>query len=150
VANLLAPAHVVSPFANPCEALDHIRADPAIDAVITAAELTPISGLELCWELRLMAAQRPIYILLMSSNLDERDAMEALDSGADDLINKPPKRQELYAKLRAGERMLTAQRRLIELANTDSLTSLLNRRAFFERAGDSCTKPGRVAAILLG
>ena len=154
VATLLESAgHVVSALADPCEALDRIKTDKKIDAVITAAELTPISGVELCWEVRLIAGeQRPIYIALMSSNLEGRTAIEALDVGVDDLLHKPPDKQELHAKLRSAERLLTLQRKLIRLATTDPLTGLLNRRAFFERAIDICANASadrNVAAILL-
>lgn len=151
---MLEPAgHVVSAFADPREALARIKADEGIDAVITAAELTPMSGVELCWEVRLIAGeQRPIYVALMSSNLEGRTAIEALDGGADDLIQKPPKKQEIHARLRSAERLLTLQRKLIRLATVDSLTGLLNRRAFFERATEICAqapRTGSVSAILL-
>jgi len=154
VTSLLEPAgHVVSALADPCEALDRIKSDEGIDAVITAAELTPITGVELCWEVRLVAGEhRPIYIALMSSNLDGQTAIEALDVGADDLIRKPPRKQEIHAKLRSAERLLILQRKLIRLATTDSLTGLLNRRAFFERATEICAQAsgsGSVSAILL-
>ena len=130
-----------------------IKADEGIDAVITAAELTPITGVEFCWEVRLIAGEhRPIYVALMSSNIDGRTAIEALDVGADDLIQKPPKKQEIHARLRAAERLLTLQRKLIRLATIDSLTGLLNRRAFFERATEVCARAPNgsgVSAILL-
>jgi diguanylate cyclase (GGDEF)-like protein len=143
----------VTGLADPREALDLIKADEGIDAVITASELTPMTGVELCWEVRLIAGeQRPIYVALMSSNIDGQTAIEALDVGADDLIQKPPKKQEIHARLRAAERLLTLQRKLIRLATIDSLTGLLNRRAFFERASEICARApntGSVSAILL-
>jgi DNA-binding response OmpR family regulator len=45
--------------------------------------------------------RRPIYVLMMSSQYDQRSLIEALDSGADDFIGKPPLAEELYARLRA-------------------------------------------------
>ncbi|MEZ5874402.1 MAG: diguanylate cyclase [Hyphomicrobiales bacterium] len=153
VTALLEPAgHVVIGFADPDDALDRIKADETVDAVITASELTPISGVELCWEVRLIAGeQRPIYVAMMSSNHEGSMAVEALDVGADDLLHKPLQKQELCAKLRSAERLLMLQRKLIRLATTDPLTGLLNRRAFFERATEICANAsnGRsVAAIL--
>jgi two-component system cell cycle response regulator len=42
--------------------------DIGIEALITSAELNYISGVELCWETRLIAtSSRPIYVLMMSS-----------------------------------------------------------------------------------
>jgi two-component system, cell cycle response regulator len=99
---LLEPrGHAVQAFSNPLAALARIRADAAVDALICSAELSPISGVELCWEVRLIAGdRRPIYILVTSSNCEEKNVVEALDCGADDFISKPPRPQELHAKLR--------------------------------------------------
>jgi diguanylate cyclase (GGDEF)-like protein len=66
----------------------------------------------------------------MSSNTSERALAEALDCGADDFVLKPVRREELMARLRAANRMITLQRQLVEQAETDYLTGVLNRRAF--------------------
>jgi two-component system cell cycle response regulator len=76
----------------------------------------------------------------MSSNQERRNLIEALDSGADDFIGKPPVAEELYARLRAAERLASMHRDLVKLASLDSLTGLFNRRAFFERAGEICAR----------
>ena len=155
VARLLeARGHDVRGFTDGREALACIAADPAVGAVITSAELISMSGLELCWETRLLTGpHRAIYIILMSSNRDAHNLGEALDSGADDFIGKPPVADELYARLRAAERIATMQGELIRLATTDPLTGLLNRRAFFERAEDACARTARgggpLAAVML-
>ena len=127
--------HDVRIFADGREALAYIKSDPEVGAVITTAEPLSISGLELCWETRLIAtSHRPIYVIMMSSTNDDNKLIAALDHGADDFLNKPPVPEELYARLRAAERFGTMQRELIRLATTDSLTGLFNRRAFFENA----------------
>jgi two-component system, cell cycle response regulator len=128
--------------------------DPCIQALITSAELKHISGVELCWETRLLATcRRLIYVLMMSSQYDQRSLIEALDSGADDFIGKPPLAEELYARLRAAERILSMQHELIRLATIDPLTGLCNRRGFFERAAEACTRvfppDGCLSAIIL-
>ena len=138
---LAAGNHEARPFVDGREALEHIKADPDVDVLITSTEPESIPGVELCWETRLLAARdRPIHIILMSSNYDQSHMIEALDSGADDFIGKPPAAQELYARLRCAERLSTMQRELIGLATTDPLTGLLNRRAFFERAQAACMR----------
>src|ERR1044072_773117 len=92
VARLLeAREHEVIPFSDERDALAQIRTDLDIDALITSAELKHMSGVELCWETRLLATcRRPIYVLMMSTKYDQRSLIEALDSGADDFIGKPP------------------------------------------------------------
>jgi two-component system, cell cycle response regulator len=135
VAELLAErGERTTDFTDSAAALRAIRSDPTIDLLITSLEVQPLTGLELCWEARLsMPAQRPFYIIVMSSASDDHKLSEALDCGADDLISKPLRSLELHARLRMASRLKEAHLRLVRLAETDPLTGLLNRRAFFER-----------------
>ena len=133
--------HEVLPFSDGAAALECLRGDENVDVLLTSFEVPNVSGLELCWEARLIAnARRPIHVVAMSSNHDRDRLIEALDSGADDFITKPPIATELYARLRAAERMTRAQRELIRMATIDPLTDLPNRRAFFDRAGEACLR----------
>ena len=155
VARMLeARGHEVVPFDDEREALARIKSDPFIEALITSAELKHMSGVELSWETRLIATcRRPIYVLMMSSQYDQRSLIEALDSGAEDFIGKPPLAEELYARLRAAERLASMQSELIRLATTDPLTGLSNRRGFFEQATELCARmappAGNLSAIIL-
>jgi two-component system, cell cycle response regulator len=138
---LAARHHEVHTFADGQEALACIKSDPDVGAVITATEPHSMSGLELCWETRLIAgSQRPIYVILMSGSTSEDRLAVALDHGADDILNDPPAADELYARLRAAERFGHMQRELIRLAVTDSLTGMYNRRGFFEQAKQPCQR----------
>lgn len=55
---LEAGGHEVMPFADESDALARIKADASIEALITSAELKHMSGVELCWETRLLATSR--------------------------------------------------------------------------------------------
>ena len=77
----------------------------------------------------------------MSSLTDEQAVTEALDAGADDFIAKPPSPRELYARLRCAERIARLQGELIDLAFTDPLTGLFNRRGFFEAMAPMIASP---------
>jgi two-component system, cell cycle response regulator len=141
--------HAVSAFSEGREALDYIKSAPDVSVLMTSAELATMSGLELCWEARLLSGRdRALYIILMSSNAEQSAVVNALDSGADEFIRKPPVREELYARLRTAERLLRQQRELIVLANLDSLTGAFNRRAFFEKTGDFAEAGRRFAAVM--
>ncbi|MEE7458077.1 diguanylate cyclase response regulator [Methylorubrum populi] len=154
VAGMLEPrGHVVSQFTDSNEALTYVAENPKVRALITSLEVRPLSGLELCWSARLLAeSSRPLSIIAMSSARNARNLAEALDSGADDFIDKPPGAEELQARLRAAERLTTLQGELIRLAETDPLTGLLNRRAFLQRTREAAQKArsfGQICAVIL-
>ncbi len=131
-------------------AIQILRAGQPFDVLITAIEFPTMSGFELCWEARLIASQgNPLYVIVMSTSRDEAKLVEALDSGADDFINSPPRKSELLARLRAAGRLLSAHRDLIRLASFDSLTGLRNRRSFFEELDGCLFEEGPFSVIVL-
>lgn len=131
-------------------ALSVMEADEAVEILITAIEFATLSGFELCWEARLRASgERPLYVIVMSSSRDEAKLVEALDSGADDFVTKPPKRNELLARLRQASRLLQAQKQLINQANFDALTGLRNRRSFFDSESRMTAAGGPWSVIML-
>jgi len=127
--------HEVSAFMDAPEALACLQANKDIRALITSAELASTSGIQLVSEARALAgAERPLYIILMSSSDQRSKMVQSLDNGADDFMSKPPAPEELRARLRAAERITSMQAELILLATIDSLTGLLTRRAFVAAA----------------
>ena len=132
------------------ESLAFMRAGHEFDVLITAIEFASMSGFELCWEAKLCGdRQRPVYVIVLSSSRDEAKLVEALDSGADDFINKPPRASELLARLRAAGRLLSAQYELIKLASYDSLTDLRNRRSFFDELERRVSSTTPMSIVLL-
>jgi diguanylate cyclase (GGDEF)-like protein len=145
--------HEVRTFMDAPEALACLNADRDICALITSAELASTSGVELVSAARTLAgAQRPLYIVLMSSSDQRSKMIEALENGADDFISKPPAAEELRARLRAAERITSMQSELIALATVDSLTGLLTRRAFVAAADRmlELAPAGRHFSVLIG
>jgi diguanylate cyclase (GGDEF)-like protein len=148
-AQLKAGGYVVETATDGQEALALIKNNPDVDTLITSIELPSLSGFELCWEARLLSAQRqrPFHIIVMSSTADDHKLGEALDSGADDFIRKPPSANALQARLRSAARSLHNEMELIRLATIDPLTELLNRRAFFERATQAIERTSSLAPL---
>jgi two-component system cell cycle response regulator len=131
--------HEVLAFADGIEALACITRDTDIRAMITSTLPINISGIELCAAARkLSGTRRAMHVVLMSSSDDYYLAVKALDNGADDFIHKPPNPDELRARLRLADRVTSMKQQLIQYATTDSLTGLLNRRAFFDAANEMC------------
>src|ERR1044071_4322066 len=134
---IIAGGHEVVAFADGLQALEYIRQSDDVRALITSTQPHGISGIELCSAARkLGGARRALHVVLMSSTDDFYLAVAALDNGADDFIHKPPIPDELRARLRLADRVTAMKQQLIQYATTDSLTGLLNRRAFFDRAAE--------------
>ena len=126
--------HDVVCFANPQEALVHAAAHEDVNAMIVVESRNATPGPEICWEARqLESFERPLYIGLICRPLNSQQFIEALDCGADDVLQLPLSSDELYARLRAAQRFIQMQRKLVDMATRDGLTGLLNRPAFFSR-----------------
>jgi diguanylate cyclase (GGDEF)-like protein len=144
--------HEVVPFADGLQALSYVAGDRDVRAIITSTQPIGITGIELCDAARkLSGSRRALHVVLMSSSDDYHLAVTALDNGADDFIHKPPNPDELRARLRLADRVTVMKQRLIQYAATDSLSGLLNRRAFFESADEmrETSGSGALSAIML-
>ncbi len=96
-------------------------------------------GIEVCREVRRRKEHAYTYLILLSSRETKQDIVQGLESGADDYLTKPYDTDELKARLRAGERILELEDRLVEAresmrfqATHDVLTSLWNRGVIVE------------------
>lgn len=70
-----------------------------------------MSGLELCRKVRERRFLGYIYFILVTAHRGERDAIEGLNSGADDFVTKPYDPAELCVRIRTGERLLALDSR---------------------------------------
>jgi diguanylate cyclase (GGDEF)-like protein len=93
-----------------------------------------LDGLGVCREVRKRREHEYVYMVLISSRESKEDIVAGLESGADDYLTKPFDAEELKARLRTGQRILSLEDRLVEAreqmrfkATHDALTSLLNR-----------------------
>ncbi len=146
-----ARGHDVLRFSEPKRALNELETDRTANAFIVLDSGHTERAIETCWEARLIASfERPIYIGLVARPMPSRSVVEALDCGADDVLQMPLSSDELYARLRSAERFNQMQMKLVRMATRDALTGLLNRSAFFNQAGTICRdSAGPLAAIMV-
>jgi len=107
---------------------------PAV--VITDWTMPDISGPDLCKRIRGDFPEVYPHLILLTSNTDKDQVVQGLQAGADDYLTKPFHRGELLARVGVGRRIselhrqIQAKSRLLEeMALTDVLTGLPNRRA---------------------
>jgi len=101
-----------------------------------------MEGVQICRRIRERKDRPYIYLLLLTARSQKQDLLEGLELGADDYLTKPFDAQELRARLRAGDRILTLQDDLLaaqaELhfrATNDALTGIPNRPAILDALG---------------
>lgn len=98
-----------------------------------------LDGPDLCRRIRDARLDRYTYIILLTSLDRQEDRVKGLRAGADDFLTKPPDPAELSVRLEIADRILAVHdqlarqnARLAELASTDELTGVKNRRRFGE------------------
>ncbi len=105
------------------------------ELLIVSLSLDNFDGLRLCSQLRSMERTRDLSILVLVEPDDTAKLLRGLDIGVNDYLVRPVDRNELLARVRSQlkRRRYTEQLRdsvehSMELAITDSLTGLYNRR----------------------
>jgi len=117
--------------------------------LITDWRMPGLSGIELCKILRKTKVTQHMYIIMLTCNESEDELVQAFDAGADDYVVKPFTPKVLQARISSGERLVlyqqtihrdretiqryagrlaAANRKLQNMAMTDFLTGLPNRR----------------------
>ena len=107
-----------------------------------------IKGIELCQRIRRRERPEYIYIILLTGKGSKKDVITGLKAGADDYVIKPFDKEELKCRVNIGRRIIELERRILELASTDFLTKVLNRRAFINRMEEEIQRARRKEAPL--
>jgi two-component system cell cycle response regulator len=142
-ANLLEWGYEVMVASDGGKAWEIIQQPESPSLIISDWMMPQMDGLALCREIRNMEKSEYIYFIILTAKGEKKDIIEGLEAGADDFLTKPFNQEELKYRTRIGERIINLERRILELANTDPLTGLLNRRAFMERMEQEMSRAQR-------
>jgi diguanylate cyclase (GGDEF)-like protein len=88
------------------------------------------SGLDICRMLRADPLTSTCYIILMAHRSSSQVCSEGLTAGADDVVNRNRRFDDLLSRIRVGQRMWDLQMDLKQAAVTDGLTGLYNHMHF--------------------
>jgi two-component system cell cycle response regulator len=130
----LKPVADVLALSDPQAALFE-AAESAFDLVIVNANFDDYDPLRLCSQLRSLERTRFLPILIITEQGADEMVVRALDLGVNDYIIRPVDPNELVARSltqirrkRYNDRLRASVKQTIELAVTDPLTGLYNRR----------------------
>jgi two-component system, cell cycle response regulator len=109
------------------------------ELIIVNLDFDNFDGLRLCSQLRSLERTRQVPILIIVDPDDHERLLRALDMGVNDYLLRPVDKQELLARVntqikrwRYTEQLRSNVKQSIEMAVTDALTGLYNRR-FMEK-----------------
>lgn len=143
------------------EALKLLENNHEIELVLTDIEMPGITGQQLLQRIRSSANTRirSLPVIIMTTADDSAEKHLAFQNGANDFLNKPLDTIELRARINVHHRLartiheLEASRlALADLASTDALTKLKNRRFFYNQSVinlEECRRLGKEISVLM-
>lgn len=134
IVRTLKPVASVMAMSDPQAALFE-AAETNFDLVVVNSNFDDYDPLRLCSQLRSLERTRFIPVLLVTEQGDDEMIVRGLDLGVNDYISRPLDPNELIARCltqirrkRYNDRLRASLEQTIELAVTDALTGLHNRR----------------------
>lgn len=156
--NALHPSQEVSSTDTFEEAMVCVRGG-VCDLIVVSLGMRGFDGLRLCSLVRTLPEGRHIPILVVVNDGDGRKLTQALEMGVNDYLMRPVDKNEFIARVRTQLRKKHYVDRLrhnaqvsLEMANTDQLTSLHNRRymmSHLENLISAAAQTGKPLALLL-
>jgi diguanylate cyclase (GGDEF)-like protein len=116
------------------EALEVLSNNIDIKMVITDLEMPVMDGITLSNEIRRKYAREQLAIIGISGAVNGIHSARFIKNGADDFLRKPFCPEEFYCRITQNIDNLNNIQKIQHAANTDYLTELPNRRAFFTHA----------------
>jgi len=86
--------------------------------VISDCQMPELDGFELCRRVRAMAGRPYTYVILLTAHPSGEEYERGMQAGADDFLGKPLDAEQLRARLRVAERILSLEREVARLKGT--------------------------------
>jgi two-component system, cell cycle response regulator len=154
----LSAEHTVDVESNPNEALFR-SAEGNYDLVVVSLNLQEFDGLRLCSQIRSLERTRNLPILALAESDSTAKLARGLEIGVSDYLVRPIDKNEMLARVRTQikkkrytERLRDNMQMSIELAITDGLTGLFNRRYMETHLGtlvDQAAARGKPITVLV-
>jgi two-component system cell cycle response regulator len=148
IRNTLGATHKIDSESDPQEALFR-AAESDYDLAIISLGLDRIDGLRLCSQIRSLDRTRTLPILVIVGPDDNPRLLRGLDLGINDYLMRPVDPNELRARVRTqvrrkrfADRLRDNMQMTIEMAITDGLTGLYNRRYMETHLGSLVEQAG--------
>lgn len=119
---------------NGLQALEKLAQHKNIKMVITDLEMPEMDGIELTNEIRKKYSREQLAVIGISGASNGIHSARFIKNGADDFLRKPFCPEEFYCRITQNIESLNNIAKIQHAANTDYLTDLANRRAFFRSA----------------
>ncbi|MEW5822222.1 MAG: diguanylate cyclase [Cyanobacteriota bacterium] len=139
-------------FSNALDALKYLESNK-VDIIVSDIMMPKMDGIEFCSTVR--KKYSGIYFIMLTAKSEKNDVSYGLNIGADDYITKPFDFMEFSARVKVGERIILNQKKLTylndkleQIADTDSLTKLKNRRYFSTEATKELNRAKRYGHTL--
>lgn len=134
IQSMLNKTHDIDIEPNPDIALQN-AAEKDYELFIISLSMMNYDSLRLCSQIRSLERTRMVPILVVSDPEDEARLLRGLDLGVNDYLVRPLDKNELHARVRTqirkkryADELRTSVQTTMEMAITDALTSLHNRR----------------------
>jgi DNA-binding response OmpR family regulator len=101
--------------------------------IISDWVMPDLDGLEFCRRIRASERSDLTYIILLTARAGKNNYLEAMQAGVDDFISKPFDKEELAARVRVADRILSLHATL-RRANTDLEGGIRERTIELEKA----------------
>ncbi len=131
----------------------------ACDLLIVSLNLADADGLRLCSQVRSLERTRHLPIIVVVQPGEDARLLRALDMGVNDYVTRPIDRNELLARVRTqikrkrySDHLRDRLEQSVELALTDALTGLHNRRymeTHLRTLAEQAKVGGRPLSVLL-